>query len=366
MANLFFIHTPLQLLVAQQIIRQEQLYDNVMLYGYVDDNVHFLEVYDLTIIEDLWIDKVAMPQVARWAIISRKHLVRDCQKAYNNYRFIKKIIKKHQIDTLYLGDMQNISCQLAAMSFHRKGLKIGFFEEGNSHYVMNYYYGMSGGLKDKIYSVFIDALYYLPLYVVRFGYIKYWKGFTLNVLPMDVRYSLVPFYHESFDRLINYQPMFSERLKAFLEEEIHGLDTNNCTLLLTSPFYINGIDNDPKPYVKTIIDYARKLCKQGGLHIKFHPRETKETRQMILEQLDAGDIRYLLLGNKMNIPVEYYLQYIHYEQIVMFLCSTAFYNGYLFPKTEFISLMHEYLENCKAAGSPNAKIIENILNTVNK
>jgi len=361
MANLFFIHTPLQLLVAQQIIRQEQLKDNVMLYGYVDDNVHFLQLYELTVIDSLWSAKVAMPKVARWAIISRKHLLRDCQQVWQNYCIIKKIICDYNITTLFLGDMKNMSCQLAAMSFHKKGLKICFFEEGSGHYVMDYGYGISGGLKDKIYSVLIDLFYYRPLYGVYFGHIRYWKGFTLSDLTMDVRYSLVPFYHDPFDRLITYQPMFSNSLKTFLEKETSGLDTNGCTLLLTSPFYINGIDDDPIPYVKTIIENARKLCKKGGIHIKFHPRETQEVRRMIQEQLDEEGIRYLILGTKMNIPVEYYLQYIHYDQIVMFLCSTAYYNGYLFPKTQFVSLLRDYLENCKAVNSPNVKYIENII-----
>ena len=42
MANLFFIHTPLELLIAQQIINQEKLTDNVMLCGYVGEISIFL------------------------------------------------------------------------------------------------------------------------------------------------------------------------------------------------------------------------------------------------------------------------------------------------------------------------------------
>ena len=361
MANLFFIHTPLQLLVAQQIIRQEKLKNNVMLYGYVDGNEHFLKLYELTIIDNLWSARIAMPKVARWAIISRKHLVRDCCQVWRNYCFIKKIITDYDINKLFLGDVQNISCQLAALSFHKKGLKICFFEEGSGHYVMDYGYGIAGDFKDKFYSVLIDLFYYLPFYGVNFGHIRYWKGFTLSALPMDVRYSLVPFYRESFDRLITYKPMLSDSLKAFLEKDTHGVDTNGCKLLLTSPFYINGIDDDPKPYVKTIIEYACRTCKKGVLHIKFHPRETRNVRQLILERLESEGIQYIILGSEKNIPVEYYLQYIHYDQIVMFLCSTAYYNGYLFPKTKFVSLLNDYLENCKAVGSVNVKFIESIL-----
>ena len=152
MANLFFIHTPLQLMIAQQIIRQESLQDNVMLYGYVDDNIHFLDIYDLTTIDELWNKKVAFPQVARWAIISRHHLWRDCKRTLRNFRLLGKIIKKHDVDTLYIGDMWNNSCQLSAMAFHRKGLKICFYEEGNGHYILSRNYGKSGSFAGKVYA----------------------------------------------------------------------------------------------------------------------------------------------------------------------------------------------------------------------
>jgi len=363
MANLFFIHTPFQLLVAQQIIRQDQLRDNVMLYGYVDDNVHFLKLYEMTIIDSMWSERVAMPEVARWALMSRKHLWRDCWRTWYCYKFLRDVICKHHVDVLFLGDMKNYSCQLTALTFHRKGLKICFFEEGCGHYVMNYDYGLGGGFIDKVYAILIDAFYYRPLYGVSMGFICYWKGFVLSDLPMDIRYSLVPFYHESFDRQIYYEPLISGRLKAFLVEETSHLTLQSGTLLLTSPYYLYGVDSDRHSYVKTIIDYAKSNCKQRVLHIKFHPRESQEIRQIILEQLNKEGIDYLLLGTKMNIPVEYYLQYIHYEQIVMFLCSTSFYNGYLFPKTEFVSLLRNYYENCKEAGSANAKYLEILLST---
>lgn len=356
MRNLFFIHTPMQLLVAQQIIRQENLHENIMLYGYVDDNVHFLKLYDLTVIDEFWDAKVAMSQVARWAIISRRHIIRDCFRVYRNYRFISQIIRHYNIDTIFLGDMKNISCQLAAMSFHRKRLRICFFEEGNGHYVMNPDYGKGGNFIDKIYAVFIDMFYYRPFYGVPFGYVSYWKGFTLSDLPIDVRYSFVPFYHEPFDKLVTYQPLFSKKLTEFLNEDVKQLNTNHCTLLLSSPCYV-GNDNYLQPYVKTIINYAKSL-RDTKLHIKFHPRDTQDIREMIMKQLDDNGINYQLIGISQNIPVEYYLQYIHYEKIVFFFCSTFYYNGYLFPKTEFVSILRDYYNNCKEAGSVNTKEIE--------
>lgn len=343
------------------IIKQEKLMGNVMLCGYVDNNRHFLQLYDMIRIDDMWKAIEPMEDVARWAIFSRKRIIQGGFSAFRRYSFIKMIIKKHHIETLFLGDMKNISCQLTALAFHKKGLKICFFEEGAGHYVMNYDYGKEGNLIDKCYSILMDTLYYRPLYGVPFAYIHYRKGFMLSDLPIDVRYSIVPFYHESFDKLVSYQPMFSKKLTKFLEEEINQLNTNHSILLLTSPFY--GIDGNPLPYVKTIIDYAKSL-RGKRLHIKFHPREMQEVRKMILKQLDDEEVNYQLIGLRLNIPVEYYLQYIHYERIVVFLCSTSYYNGYLFPKTEFVSILREYYNNCKEMESPDAKYIELLLKEI--
>ena len=70
------------------------------------------------------------------------------------------------------------------------------------------------------------------------------------------------------------------------------------------------------------------------------------------------------LGNTYNIPVEYYLQFIHFDKIIMFFCSTYFYNGYLFPKTQFVSLLKDFYENCKIAGSMSMHTVEPLLNKI--
>ena len=350
MANLFFVRTPIELFVAQQIIRQERLTENVLLYGYIGNAVHFLDIYNLMRIDELWSAKVEMIQIASWSVISRKHLLRDCIKTYKNYNFIVSTINKYSVNTLYLGDVKNHSCQLAAMSFHKKGYKICFFEEGAGHYIMNGDYGIGGNLLDKIYAVVIDLCYYLPLYNCNYGYVKFWKGFTLNDLPMDIRYSIVPYYHESFDRQLTIEPMITDKMKAFIDEETQYINTSNSVLLLSSPFYCDGINDNPNPYIKTIVDYAKSLDNKTVLHIKFHPRDFDTVKQAVISKFAVLKIRFVVLGEKLNIPVEYYLQYLRYDKIVVFLCSTEIYNGYLFPKTVFESIMEDYYINCKNAG----------------
>ena len=369
MANLFFIHTPLQLMIAQMIIKQENLKGNVMLCGYVDDNRHFLHIYEMTRIEGMWKAIEPMEDVARWAVFSRKKPFSGGYHTYKRYCFICGIIKKYQIDTLFLGDMWNVSCLLAAMSYHRKGLRICFFEEGNGHYILPYGYGVGGRFKDKAYAFLIDSFYYLPFYGVRIGYYLYWKGITFTDIPMDTRFSVVPFYHEKFDVLLTAPPILSDKLVNYIAKEVRCVGQKADALFMTSPVYEwmgNHYEKDEDAYVKTIIDYMKSMGKRICIHIKFHPREKEYIRKKILAELDNKNIDYVILGGDVNIPVEYYLQYIHYEKIVVFLSSTSFYNGYLFPKVKFVSILEDYYNNCKAAGSQSVYLLEPLLKEIPK
>ena len=369
MANLFFIHTPLQLMIAQMIIEQEKLKDNVMLCGYVDDNKHFLQLYDLIRLDEMWKAIEPMDDVARWALFSRKKPFSGGIHAYRRYCYIHGIIKKYQIETLFLGDMWNSSCQLTAMSFHRKGLRICFFEEGCGHYNKPHNYGKVGNNIDKVFALFVDILIYRPLYGVSYGYIHYWKGLTFQDLPIDVRYSVVPFYYEKFDMLLTVKPRISEKLNNYISTEVKQIGQRGNVLLLTTPLYEwmgERYEKDEDAYVKTIIEYMKSMGKQICTHIKFHPREKEYIRERLLMELDESNIDYVLLGSEMNIPVEYYLQYIHYEKVVMFLSSTSFYNGHLFPKVKFVSILKDYYNNCKAVGSQSLYLLEPLLKEIPK
>lgn len=369
MANLFFIHTPLQLMIAQQIISQEKLSNNVMLFGYVGDNSHFIQIYEMIIVEDLWVSKVPMPTVSHWAVISWKHMVYDCWKAYKYFKQIRNVVEEYRIRTLFLGDMWNSSCQLAAVIFHQKGYKICFFEEGNGHYTTPIGYGIGGNFLSKVYAMLIDLFYYQPIYGVRMGYLSYWKGITLKDIPMDSRYSVVPFYHEKFDILLTATPLISNRLAEYISNEILQIREKSNVLLLTSPIYEwmgDCYEKDEAAYVKTIIDFMKSVDKEICIHIKFHPREKEYIRNRLLAELDKSRIDYVILGGKINIPIEYYLQYIHYEKIVMFLSSTSFYNGYLFPKVKFESIFEDYYNNCKAMGSKSVELIESLMSEMSK
>ena len=92
--NIFFIQSPLQLLVAQQIINQEKLTVNVMIFGYIHQNRHFLDIYDLVRIDDMWTDCVYMEKIAEWGLGSIRSLRRDCKLFKKNYELIASLVAK--------------------------------------------------------------------------------------------------------------------------------------------------------------------------------------------------------------------------------------------------------------------------------
>ena len=50
----------------------------------------------------------------------------------------------------------------------------------------------------------------------------------------------------------------------------------------------------------------------------------------------------------------------------MFFSSTSFYNGYLFPKAKFVSILEDYYNNCKVAGSQSVHMLEPLLKEIPK
>lgn len=361
MANLFFIHTPVQIMTAQMIIKQEGLKNNIMLQGFIGNNFHFVEIYNLIMVPQMWNKIESFPSTASWGDISRKHLWRDCCKVKKNYKYFIKLIAQYNIDTIYFGDMKNMSCILGAMAFNKRGIRVCFFEEGAGHYVMNESYGKPGNFMNKIYALIIDAIYYKPVFGVRFAHIIYDKGFTLSVLPIFHRYSVVPFYTEDFDIPLTTELVVSDKTKRIINEETKKVVSDKCRLLLTSPLYNNGVDENIEPFVETIINEVRNLDSSIPLLIKFHPREYPEAKKEVVDKLVENNIIFVELGKQFNIPVEFYLKELDVVEIIHFFCSTAFYNGYLFPKTKFTSILPQYYQCCKEHGMTYLQPIENLL-----
>jgi|GEM_PF-2373997 hypothetical protein len=360
MANLFFVHTPLELLIAQQIINQEKLTDNVMLCGYVGGNKHFLDIYRLTIISSMWMERVLMPDVAGWAAIEKRHLLKTALRAFRRYKEICSLLKVYRIDTLFLGDMNNFSCKFGSKLFKKKGYRIVFFEEGSSHYNFHIHPRKGGYLLNKLLAIFFDCFYYLPIYHFRFATYCFMKDLPFSELPIDLRYSVVPYYHEDFDKQIRIERLFSNDLIQFLDSEVSKFSDIESSILFMSQNIYESLGN-LNLYLQVVEGYFSTLDNTSILFIKFHPREQEEERKAVIRIAEKYHLAFHILSAQMNIPVEYYLQYMKFKEIMTFFSSTAMYNGYLFPEMKFTFLLRPFYDLCKICNEKNISQLENLL-----
>ena len=359
MGNLFFVFTPLQLFVAQQIIRQEKLANTILLEGF--DSL-FLPIYDLMRIDGIWSKQIPFEDIAELNG-HRIRSIKDIKYAYSNYRKLKKILKENGVRTIYLGEILNQACRFTNIVFHHQGYQIVFFEEGTSHYV-NRPYTPDNTLRHKMKVWLLDAFYFLPFYGVRFAEWNSSPNCSYDALPIDKRFSMIPYHHKPFDVRLYVEPMFTDKLKNYVLSNIKQEEGEHRVMLMTDPLR----ELMPKEYLYLYFDTIKKcienIDESQFLYIKFHPREIQSSREKILEIVNHSRKKYKVLSEEVNICVEYYLQMFHFEKIFFFNAATYFYNGYAFPKMEFVKLMPVLYKKCQDAGLKHLTYMENMLNTI--
>lgn len=357
MSNLFITFTPFQLFVAQQIINQEKLNNNILIEGYVQYNHHFIQIYDMMKINDMWDNSILFPEISYWDGITNR-TIKDNITAYNNYKRLCKIVEEYDIDTIYMGEIQNTSIRLLDVIFDKKGIKTVFFEEGSSHYV-NRTYNENITLKLKIKILLRDLFYYLPIFGVKFAKWRYIPNYPSTNLPMYRRYSIVPYYNECFDIRLYPTELFSDRISEFLKQEIGN--EQDRVLLLTDPLAeLIGKDNI-KYYLEVIEECFKMMSQDLKIYIKYHPRDPIETRNEVIKLANKYQLNYKILSKNINIPVEYYLQKYDFKYIWVFNASTFFYNGYIFKKQNFKKLLPRLYEKLEKNSFKNNSFLKTII-----
>ena len=359
MGNLFLVFTPLQLFVSQQIIRQEQLQNNVVVFGY---RSIFNDAYNMMQMQELWTASVDYEDYAKWAEY-RLTYYSAILKNKENFKKLKALCESHHVDTIYLGEVLNQTCRFTAEYFSHLGYKIAFFEEGTSHYI-NRPYTQRNTIKERTKQFLIDAFLFKPLYGIRFAKWHCTPNRPYDDLPMDKRFSMIPFHHKSFDVRLNVKPMFSQKLEEYVNSEMCKEKEGRRVMLMTDPLRELMDKKDLYIYFDTIKECIDSIGKDCTLYIKFHPREIAESRRRILEIADESGVRYQVLSECVNICVEYFLQRFSFEKIYFFNAATFFYNGYAYPKIQFIKLLPVVYQKCKRNNVGNLTYMENMLKMI--
>lgn len=348
MGNLFVVYTPFQLFVAQQIVAQEGLKENVLLMSYVHGNNHFIPIYEMMEMEGMWKKKIEFEDFDQWEGVRTKNL-HDIKKAYHNYKRILSILKNNDIGTIFLGEQQNTALRFTDILFSRKGYKINFFEEGSAHYILRNY--QRPNLKTKIKIVLRDLFYYLPIYHVRFAKWRYVHNMPIEFLPMNKRYSIIPHYNEPYDIRLIPRTLISKKTEIYIQNAINENDKERI-LFLTDPLYEWIGYKYVHLYYDTVLSCFKAFKKDITVYIKFHPRELADSKTKIEKIAKNLGITYRILSGDFNIPVEYYLQRFTFSIVYIFNASTYFYNGYLFPKTIFEKLLPKIYKGLEEENAP--------------
>ena len=359
MANLFVVFTPLQVVIAQQIIRQEKLSDNVMLESYIDNFVHFLDIYEMIKIPEMWSKIIPFEQWPCWDFAGTE-LLKNVIIVKKRSKEIKKILEDNNIDTVYLADYQNQTNRFTCVWLANQGYKVVFYEEGYSHYIPRKAYLPPQNILHDVYEKMLDIFYYQPLYHVNFAEWRCYPNKDYHGLPISARYSVIPDrHHEPYDKLLECEPMVSPKLQAYINEELDNSDEKKI-LLLTDPMTEVLRPQYRYLYFETISD-ALEEYKDERIVVKFHPREFEKDREVTLKLIKDKNMKCSILGQRINIPVELYLQNCQFDVILFFNTSTYFYNGFLFPKAKFVKLLPLLHKKCIGKKVPCLEQMETLI-----
>ena len=366
MKALFFVYTPFQFFVAQQIVSQEKLRDSVAVVGYVGNNAHFLDIYEFMNLEKLWKKKYVMTDLPHWDGLTTRTL-NDVRKAYSNYTKLKSIAKDNNIDSIFISDHQNQSSRFAAIVFSHLGYRIAFYEEGLAHYV-NRAFVEDKSFRFKIKILLRDIFYYLPIYHVNFAKWRYQVNKPLDdTFPMDCRYSIIPIFKGEKEFTVTPIPVISDNVRDYINKIIKHSDDGSKVLILTDPLeeIYSEVERFGDLYLESIRESIEGYTDEVTVYVKFHPREKQITCENIKKMLESMRRKYIILSENINLPVELFLQAMNFDKIFFYCTSTFAYNGFLFPKQEFVCLLPELNEKCVRRSQKEFAVANNILSFFN-
>lgn len=365
MNNLFIAYTPFQLYIAQEIIKQEKLKSSILVYSYSLNRKDFPIIFDFILDAACWADSIEMDGINNIFCINYKKPISSAIAVYKKYYVFYKLVRKNNIKDIYVGEVNNLSLRIIALLFSRHNININFFEEGSSHY---HIIPCRGSLFHQpaigaMYSFIFDVLFFNPLFHLPLGKSIFLKGVDFSELPINRRYSILNYYHETYDQRLLCAETLPTKIINHISKEIKDICADNCILFLSQPIYEVVVD-DKSVYYDTIKEF---ICIEGNNDttyiIKFHPKETAGVRNAICRIFSSANMKYKVIGNDINLPVEFYLKTIHFAKVVHFFSSTCLYNGLLFPKTCFISLLDNYYRKCMKSRLRYAYLLEKTINS---
>ncbi len=92
------------------------------------------------------------------------------------------------------------------------------------------------------------------------------------------------------------------------------------------------------------------MPKESVVLIKLHPNETKQIEKDLCGIINKNAKECYTISADINIPVEFYLQYLKIYTIAHFMSSTIFYSGYIYEQCRTQNLFLDFYERCREKG----------------
>lgn len=349
MANLFVVHTPLCFFVAQNIIHQEGLKNNILLIRNLEDSFGFDEGYKLLKIDDFWDKEYVVIDSRKW----KKHPIKTSNIYIKNERTMMRIVREHDVTSVYLGNVNDIRYRLEFLRFKSMNIKISNYEEGLSHYILQTYLSNQ---KIIVGSLFFDFLINFPR--INWGYLRYFKMSIPEFMEsmITTRFNILPQIHSlPCDVRLRVVRNYSESLFQKVEETrewLQNVNPNNLKTVLyaSQPLFGRGFICDPviKKVICDTLDSMKEYLSDKLVVIKYHPRETKTEQAIVEEIFRERNIRYCVMKTHKAIPLEVYLQSITFDRLIAFNSSCVAYSGYAYnfiPRRFYIQDYQRAIEN---------------------
>lgn len=343
MANLFIVHTPLCFFVAQNIIRQENLKDNILLIRNLEDSDGFDDGYKLLKINELWSLEYTLTDSRQW----KDKTIRTSLIYIRNERKLMRIIKRHNVQKVFLGNVNDLRFRLAFLRFKSMGIDVAVYEEGLSHYILQTYLS---NRKVVLGSILFDAFIQFPS--IRLGYLKYSTmsitEFMSNMI--SVRYNILPQQNPiPEDRPLRIKKEYSKELRKKVSETIKWLEDKNpdgkkLVLYASQPLFGRGFICDPiiRKVILDKLESLRTYLADKLVVIKYHPRETVEEQAIVQNLFKEKDIDFCVMDTPRSIPLEVYLQSISFDRLIAYNSSSVAYSGYAYEYAPVTFYVQDY------------------------
>lgn len=301
MNNLFLIHTPFQLTVAQSIVNTVNG-DNYLVIIIRKEIKNSIETMKLLLLENTWKDVFFIENIDRGILKASTFYDQSIKNdAIEFYSQILEIISNLRVSALYFGDPKHIVYN--NISLLNSSKNIFYLEEGVSSY-----YKLQQSLKVRLFNKY-SFIFFYSLNVKK-SFI-----FKLFVKINPIYFSSIK---QSSKTHFNLELKFSDKLANYLNDI--EFQPNSNLFISTS---LTPLIPDYTVFLRDLFCNYTELFNEK-LYIKFHPIETEDVKHIFVSVLNELKVNFEIISDEYAIPVEYFVAKIKPKKVYGFDSSSLF------------------------------------------